>query len=147
MVILALQENETCHDRWQSFANVVSVSLLSPRRIMLLFGQSARERQSTGVPASLRNTSSPLQLPDCRQTICVEEKRFLPSMKKTLRRLASLLNLRRQARFVASVLPNRYWYRAALVMSRLQGALNGALGANRVLTEAVMLDHWLWELT
>jgi hypothetical protein len=68
-------------------------------------------------------------------------------MKKPLRWLASLLHLRRQARFVALVLPNRYWYRAALAMCRLQGILNGALGGNRVLTEAVMLDHWLWELT
>jgi hypothetical protein len=32
-------------------------------------------------------------------------------------------------------------------MCRLQGAVRGALGGNRVLTEAVMLDHWLWELT
>jgi hypothetical protein len=68
-------------------------------------------------------------------------------MKEPLRRLAALLNLGRQARFVARVLPNRYWYRAALAMCRLQAALNGALGGNRVLTEAVMLDHWLWELT
>ena len=68
-------------------------------------------------------------------------------MKKPLRWLASLLHLRRQVRFVASILPNRYWYRAALAMCRLQAALNGALGGNRVLTEAVMLDHWLWELT
>jgi hypothetical protein len=48
---------------------------------------------------------------------------------------------------VTWILPNRYWYRAALAMCRLQAALNGALGGNRVLTEAVMLDHWLWELT
>jgi hypothetical protein len=68
-------------------------------------------------------------------------------MKKPLRWLASLLQLRRQVRFVAWVLPNRHWYRAALAMCRWQGALNGALGGNRVLTEAVMLDHWLWELT
>jgi hypothetical protein len=68
-------------------------------------------------------------------------------MKKPLRWLASLLHLRRQARFVTWVLPNRYWYRAALAMCRLQAALNGSLGGNRVLTEAVMLDHWLWELT
>ena len=68
-------------------------------------------------------------------------------MNKPLRWLASLLQLRRQVRFVAWVLPNRYWYRAALAMCRLQGALNGALGGNRALTEAVMLDHWLWELT
>jgi hypothetical protein len=68
-------------------------------------------------------------------------------MKKPLRWLASLLHLRRQVRFVAWFVPNRYWYRAALAVCRLQGALNGALGGNRVLTEAVMLDHWLWELT
>lgn len=68
-------------------------------------------------------------------------------MKKRLRRLASLLNLQRQVRFVTWVLPNRFWYRAALAMCRLHGALNGALGGNRVLTEAVMLDHWLRELT
>ena len=68
-------------------------------------------------------------------------------MKNPLRWLASLLHLRRRVRFVAWVLPNRYWYRAALAICRLQGALNGALGGNRPLTEAVMLDHWLWELT
>ena len=68
-------------------------------------------------------------------------------MKRPLRWLASLLHLRRQVRLVTRFLPNRYWYRAALAISRLQGALNGALGGNRVLTEAVMLDHWLWELT
>jgi hypothetical protein len=68
-------------------------------------------------------------------------------IKKPLRWLASLLHLRRQVRFVAWFVPNRYWYRAALAGCRLQGALNGALGGNRALTEAVMLDHWLWELT
>src|SRR5216683_2467970 len=68
-------------------------------------------------------------------------------MKRLLRWLASLLHLRRRVRFVAWVLPNRYWYRAALAICRLQGVLNGALGGNRVLTEAVMLDNWLSELT
>ena len=32
-------------------------------------------------------------------------------------------------------------------MCRLQGVVSSALGGNRILTEAVMLDHWLWELT
>lgn len=68
-------------------------------------------------------------------------------MRRPLRWVASLLNLRRQVRLVTFVLPNRYWYRAALTICKLQGALNGLLGGNRVLTEAVMLDHWLWELT
>jgi hypothetical protein len=68
-------------------------------------------------------------------------------MKKPLRWLASWLHLRRQVRFVTFVLPNQYWYRAALAACRLQGVVNGFLGGNRVLTEAVMLDNWLWELT
>ena len=68
-------------------------------------------------------------------------------MKRPLRWLRSLFHLRRQVQFVTRVLPNRYWYRAALAICRLQGALSGALGGNRALTEAVMLDHWLWELT
>jgi hypothetical protein len=33
------------------------------------------------------------------------------------------------------------------MLCRLQGKLIGLLGGNRVLTEALMLDHWLWELT
>ena len=68
-------------------------------------------------------------------------------IRKHLRWLASLLPLQRQAHFVAWLLPNRYWYRGALAICRFQGWLNGLLGGNRVLTEAVMLDHWLWELT
>lgn len=68
-------------------------------------------------------------------------------MKRPLRWLASLLHLRRQVRLVTWVVPNRYWYPAALALCRLQGVLNGLLAGNRVLTEAVMLDHWLWELT
>ncbi|MEO6805957.1 MAG: hypothetical protein ABI209_07400 [Edaphobacter sp.] len=68
-------------------------------------------------------------------------------MKRILRWLASKFPLRQQARFVAWLLPNRYWYRGALAITRLQGALVGLLGGNRKLTEAVMLDHWLFELT
>jgi len=68
-------------------------------------------------------------------------------MRRPLRWLASLLNLQKQVRLLTIVLPSRYWYPAALKICKLQGALNGLLGGNRVLTEAVMLDHWLWELT
>jgi hypothetical protein len=68
-------------------------------------------------------------------------------MKRPLRWLASFLSLRKQVRIVAWVLPNQYWYRVALIMCRIQGVLSGMLGGNRILTEAVMLDHWLWELT
>jgi hypothetical protein len=68
-------------------------------------------------------------------------------MKRVLRWLASLIHLKRQVRFVTLVLPNRLWYRAALAACGLQAFLNGFMGGNRVLTEAVMLDHWLWEMT
>jgi len=68
-------------------------------------------------------------------------------MKKLIRWLASMMPLRRQARVVAWVLPRRLWYRAALTMCWLQGAIMASVGGNRVLTESVLLDHWLWELT
>jgi hypothetical protein len=68
-------------------------------------------------------------------------------MKKLLRWLASRLPLRRQARLLAWILPNHLWYRGALKITQLQGALIGLAGGNRKLTEAVMLDHWLYELT
>ena len=68
-------------------------------------------------------------------------------MKKLLRWLASGLPPRRQARLLAWVLPNHLWYRGALRITQLQGALVGLFGGNRKLTEAVMLDHWLYELT
>jgi hypothetical protein len=68
-------------------------------------------------------------------------------MRRPLRWLASWFNLRRQVRLVTFFLPSRFWYRAALTICQLQGALKGLLGGNRILTEAVMLDHWLWELT
>jgi hypothetical protein len=68
-------------------------------------------------------------------------------MKKLLRWLASTLPLRRQARLLAWILPNHLWYRGALKITQLQGALIGLVGGNRKLTEAVMLDHWLYELT
>src|SRR5260370_28007076 len=68
-------------------------------------------------------------------------------MKRPLRWLGTVFHVRRQVQFVKLVIPNRYWYRAAVGVCRLQGILSGALGGNRVLTEAAMLDHWLWELT
>ncbi len=59
----------------------------------------------------------------------------------------NLLPLSRQAQITAKVLPSRYWYRFALFASRLQGRLAAFRGGNGPLTEAVMLDHWLRELT
>lgn len=58
-----------------------------------------------------------------------------------------LMPLSRQARVLAGVLPRRYWYGCALGMARVHGRLTGAHGGNAALTEALMLDHWLRELT
>jgi hypothetical protein len=68
-------------------------------------------------------------------------------LKSLLRWVANLLGLHRQVRLVTLFFPRRSWYRVALAACRLHGALNGLMGGNRVLTEAVMLDHWLVELT
>jgi hypothetical protein len=57
------------------------------------------------------------------------------------------LSLRRQVRLVTIFLPRKSWYRAGLIACKLHAAVNGLMGGNRILTEAVMLDHWLWELT
>jgi hypothetical protein len=58
-----------------------------------------------------------------------------------------MLPLSRQARIAAAVLPPGMRFRFALAVSRLHGRVMGALGSNRALTEAVMRDHWLRELT
>jgi hypothetical protein len=55
--------------------------------------------------------------------------------------------LSRQARLVCAVLPARSLFRFALRASRLQGRLAAAMGGNGKLTEALMLDLWLRELT
>jgi hypothetical protein len=48
---------------------------------------------------------------------------------------------------VARIVPSRRWYRAAIYISRLHARVTGAMGGNRVLTEALVLDGWLRELT
>lgn len=58
-----------------------------------------------------------------------------------------MMPLRRQARLIAWILPRRLWYRAAVTICRLHGSFVALIGGNRVLTESVLLDHWLWELT
>lgn len=49
---------------------------------------------------------------------------------------------------MAWLVPQRHWYKAAIYASRLHARMTAALlGNNRALTEAVMLDNWLQELT
>lgn len=68
--------------------------------------------------------------------------------KAILKRLGRWITLRRQVRLVSWLVPPRYWYRAAIYASRVHGWLAARFGGgNCLLTEAVMLDHWLLELT
>jgi hypothetical protein len=55
--------------------------------------------------------------------------------------------LRQQVRITAWLVPQRHWYKAAIFASRLHAGMTALLGNNRALTEAVMLDNWLRELT
>ena len=65
-----------------------------------------------------------------------------------LKRLGRMITLRRQVRAVTWLVPSRYWYRTAIYASRMHGWLTARFGGgNRLLTEAVMLDLWLRELT
>lgn len=57
------------------------------------------------------------------------------------------LPLARRARIIRAVLPRTLWFRAALEISRMQGRIVRKLGGNGALTSAVMLDHWLRELS
>jgi hypothetical protein len=64
-----------------------------------------------------------------------------------LRTLSRGIPLHRQARIVALFVPNRHWYRTAVYISQLHARVTGAMGGNRPLTEAIVLDSWLRELT
>jgi hypothetical protein len=48
---------------------------------------------------------------------------------------------------VALLVPSGLWYRTAVFISQLHGRVTGAMGGNRPLTEAILLDSWLRELT
>ena len=74
----------------------------------------------------------------------MEHFRFLVQALKTIGRR---IPLRRRARIVAVLVAKRRWYRTAILISRLHAWITGALGGNRALTEAVVLDSWLRELT
>jgi len=70
------------------------------------------------------------------------------SVKRVLKGFARWMPLHRQVRITAWFVPQRHWYKAAIYASRLHAGLTSKLlGGNRALTEAVMLDNWLRELT
>lgn len=68
-------------------------------------------------------------------------------MVRVLKQVATHLPLRRQAVLVSRCLPRTAWYRTALGISRAQGRLVTRMGGNGELTAALMLDHWLRELS
>jgi hypothetical protein len=57
------------------------------------------------------------------------------------------LPLTRQAKVAARLLPPAWRFRFALGVSRFQGQIAEAMGRNGALSEAMMRDHWLRELT
>jgi hypothetical protein len=65
----------------------------------------------------------------------------------SLKHASSSFPLSRQARLVTWILPNRYWYRFALLVSHVHGKLKTKAGGNGVLTEALMLENWMTALT
>jgi len=71
----------------------------------------------------------------------------LSSLVGLAKGLARHMPLSRQARMIRAVLPRSQWFRAALAISNTQGCLVQATGGNGALTSAVMLDHWLRELS
>lgn len=66
--------------------------------------------------------------------------RFVAALKRKL-------PVSRQAQLAASLLPASMHFRFAIAASRYHGRLTRALGGNGALTEALMRDHWLRELT
>jgi len=66
---------------------------------------------------------------------------------RVFRELKRFLPLSRQASLIAFLVPRRFWFRCALVASRWQGGLVTAMGGNGALTELLMREHWLHELT
>ena len=66
---------------------------------------------------------------------------------RAIKRLAALLPLPRQAVLVRRWVPRRHWYRAALLLSRLHGAVIARLGGNGPFTTAMMFTFWLRQLS
>jgi hypothetical protein len=68
-------------------------------------------------------------------------------MTIAISRLKQMLPLSRQAEILARLVPARFWFRCAIVCSRLQGRIAAKMGGDGKLTELVMRDHWLREFT
>jgi hypothetical protein len=68
-------------------------------------------------------------------------------IRGALKYTSSSFPLSRQVRLASWILPKRYWYSFALSVSRLHGKLKAGAGGNGALTEALMLDNWMRDLT
>lgn len=79
-----------------------------------------------------------------------QRKMEIPSMFvwSIMKRLARGISLERRVRLVAAVVPARYWFQAAVLMSRCHAWITSAFGSNRRgLVEAYLREHWLIELS
>lgn len=70
-----------------------------------------------------------------------------PRDSKVLSWLKEVMPLKRQARIAASVVPPRLRYPFALAISRWQGHMMKWLGRDGALTEVLMREYWIGELT
>jgi hypothetical protein len=68
-------------------------------------------------------------------------------MTIAISRLKQMLPLSRRAQILACLVPARFWFRCAIVCSKVQGRITAKMGGNGKLTELVMRDHWLREFT
>jgi len=65
-----------------------------------------------------------------------------------MKRLARVVSLERRAGLLAATLPARYWFRAAVLMSRWHALLTNIFGkSRRGISEAYLREHWLVELS
>lgn len=65
-----------------------------------------------------------------------------------MKRLARVVSLERRARLVAAILPARYWFSAAILLSRWQAMVSSAFVKSRPgISQAYLREHWLVELS
>lgn len=65
-----------------------------------------------------------------------------------MKRLARVVSLERRARLLGAVVPSRYWFETAVLMSRWHARITSAMGkGRRGISEAYMRENWLIEFT
>lgn len=103
----------------------------------------------------LTGESAQLQSREIQQKLCEQllrkmgcgVSRVRPPSSDVFSWIRRHMPLQRQTRIASALIPARFWYGFALAVSRWQGRLVDALGGNGALSEAMMRDHWLRELS